>query len=61
MFLNQPEIESMLSWLIRLALGCFSSSQTFDDVTDEVEAISINLSSELCEDFRKLVNEEVSR
>ena len=61
MFLNQPEVESVLYWLIRLALAFFSSSQTFDDVADEVEAISINLSAELCEDFRKMVNEEVSR
>lgn len=61
MFLNQPEIESLLGWLIHLALGFFRSSQTFDDVTDEVEAISINLSAEMCEDFRKMINEEVSR
>lgn len=61
MFLNEPEVESLLNWLIRLALGFFSSSRTVDDVTDEVEAISINLSAEVCEDFRKMVNEEVSR
>ncbi len=61
MFLNQPDIESLLNWLIHLALGFFRSSQTFDDVTDEVEAISINLSAEMCEDLRKMINEEVSR
>lgn len=61
MFLNQPEVESLLAWLIHLALGFFRSSQTFDDVTDEVETISINLSAEMCEDFRKMINEEVSR
>ncbi len=61
MFLNQPEIEGLLGWLIHLALGFFRSSQTFDDVTDEVEAISINLSAEMCEEFRKMINEEVSR
>ena len=61
MFLNEPEVESLLGWLIHLALGFFRSSQTFDDVTDEVEAISINLSAEMCEDFRKMINEEVSR
>lgn len=61
MFLNQPEMETLLNWLIHLALGFFRSSQTFDDVTDEVEAISINLSAEMCEDLRKMINEEVSR
>ena len=61
MFLNNPDIESLLNWLIHLALGFFRSSQTFDDVTDEVEAISINLSAEMCEDLRKMINEEVSR
>ena len=61
MFLNEPEVEGLLGWLIHLALGFFRSSQTFDDVTDEVEAISINLSAEVCEDFRKMINEEVSR
>jgi len=61
MFLNQPEVESLLNWLIHLALGFFRSSQTFDDVTDEVEAISINLDAEMCEDLRKMINEEVSR
>ncbi|MGK0309250.1 MAG: hypothetical protein ACJAT5_000156 [Lentimonas sp.] len=61
MFLNQPEVESLLNWLIHLALGFFRSSQTFDDVTDEVEAISINLSADMCENLRKMINEEVSR
>lgn len=61
MFLNKPEVESLLNWLIHLALGFFRSSQTFDDVTDEVEAISINLSAEMSEDLRKMINEEVSR
>ena len=61
MFLNQPEVENLLNWLLHLALGFFRSSQTFDDVTDEVDAISINLSAEICEDFRKMINEEVSR
>jgi hypothetical protein len=61
MFLNQPEVESLLNWLIHLALGFFRSSQTFDDVSDEVEAITINLSAEMCEDLRKMINEEVAR
>ena len=61
MFLNKPDIEGLLNWLVHLALGFFRSSQTFDDVADEVEAISINLSAEMCEDFRKMINEEVSR
>ena len=61
MFLNKPDIESLLHWIIRLALGYFSSFQAFEDVADEVDTISINLSNEMCENFRKMVNEEVSR
>jgi len=61
MFLNNPDTEQLLHWLVRLALGYFCSFQTFEDVADEVELITINLSNERCEDFRKMINEEVSR
>ena len=60
MFLNNPKVEAVLLWLTQLALGFFSSSLVLDDVTDEVEALSVNLNSALCEDFRKMINEEVS-
>ena len=60
MFLNDPNAEKVLYWLTQLALRFFSSSLVLDDVMDEVEALSVNLDPALCEDFRKMINEEVS-
>jgi hypothetical protein len=56
MFLNDPQTEGVLHWLVHLALGIFKPSKV-QDIADELKIMSPKLDTELCKDLRKMVDE----
>jgi hypothetical protein len=56
MFLNDPQTEGVLHWLIHLSLGVFRPSKSLD-VEDELKTISPQMNSTICKDLRKMVDE----
>lgn len=57
MYLNDPQTEGVLHWLIHLALGIFKPSIS-SDVDTELKKLSLSTDSKICRDLRKLVNEK---
>lgn len=57
MYLNDPQTEGVLHWLIHLALGVFRPSKV-TDVEEELKSLSPKLESEICEDLRDLIEEK---
>lgn len=55
MFLNDPQSEGILHWLIHLALGIFKPSKVCD-IADELESISPEMDPQLSKDLRKMVD-----
>lgn len=58
MYLNDPQTESILHWLIHLAVSVFKPAATSEDLENELEDLTINLDSKICEDLRQMVNEK---
>ncbi len=56
MFLNDPQTESILHWLIHLATATFSSSVT-DVEEDELDQLSSMLELDSCQELRELSRE----
>lgn len=60
MFLNDPQTENVLQWLIHLALGVFKPSKALADVDEELKEISLPLDTEIFDELRKMVSEAAS-
>ncbi|WP_269522900.1 hypothetical protein [Coraliomargarita parva] len=54
MFLNDPQTEGVLHWLIHLALGLFKPSSA-EGVNEELKKIDVKLNDEVRKDLRDLV------
>jgi len=55
MFLNDPQTEGVLHWLIHLALGVFKPS-VFDDVDEELKDLEVKLDGDVRDDLRRMVH-----
>ncbi|MEM8866738.1 MAG: hypothetical protein AAGC73_00575 [Verrucomicrobiota bacterium] len=56
MYLNDPQTEGVLHWLVHLALGVFRPSQE-SELANEVKEMSVRCNSEIFEDLHSMVNE----
>lgn len=56
MFLNDPQTEGVLHWLIHLSLGIFKPSMAAD-VDGDLKQLNVATDNQICRDLRKLVNE----
>lgn len=61
MFLNDPQTEGVLHWLIHLALGIFQPKKTNDPELDEdLSNLSVPISPEIVKDLRAMVQSEAA-
>lgn len=61
MFLNDPQTEGVLHWLIHLGLGVFRSNKIDDvDLDEDLKSINIPSDSEIVKDLRAMLKKEGS-
>ena len=53
MYLDDPQVEGVLHWLIHLALGVFKP-QEVPDVRDDLKQLSMGGSEEICEELKRM-------
>jgi hypothetical protein len=57
MFLNDPQTEGVLQWLVHLVLGIFRPSH-FKEMSEELEALGAPKDLELVKELRRMLDEE---
>ncbi|MEO0509343.1 MAG: hypothetical protein AAF065_05745 [Verrucomicrobiota bacterium] len=59
MFLNDPQTEGVLHWLIHLSLGVFRPNQ-FKDLSEEIKAVGSARNDELVQELRRMLSDEAT-
>jgi hypothetical protein len=57
MFLNDPQTEGVLHWLVHLVLGIFRPNR-FKEMSEELDALSPPKDMDLVKEFRRMLEEE---
>ncbi len=56
MYLENPQAEGVIHWLIHLALGVFRPSESIGDVDDEIRRIRVPTDQAICRQLRELAD-----
>jgi hypothetical protein len=57
MYLNDPQTEGVLHWLIHLALGVFKPVSMSAELDEELKDLAPKMDAQICSDLRQMVNE----